>query len=198
MRVAIVSKTKMQTDRCVGGIDIDNNRSLRLLRDGGLNQPTNTEFEVGQLWNIEYLQRQNLTPPHIEDVIVGAKQLLMNSINLRQVIHNSEMPIWQADPSNLFGGLIRFTGNGSGYISHRIGLPDQSTGFWISDRDLDFDNDKYYYAPNRRLAFVGVTEPLERIPRNTLIRVSLARWWRPENDPSFEERCYVQLSGWYL
>ena len=40
--------------------------------------------------------------------------------------------------------------------------------------------------------------PIKVIPAGTLVRVSLARWWRPEDsEPNFEERCYLQLSGWY-
>jgi hypothetical protein len=31
---------------------------------------------------------------------------------------------------------------------------------------------------------------------NTLLRLSLARWW--QQAPELEERCYLQLSGWYL
>ena len=29
------------------------------------------------------------------------------------------------------------------------------------------------------------------------MRVSLARWWRPEDTPEVEEKCYAQLSGWF-
>jgi ATP-dependent DNA helicase RecQ len=36
------------------------------------------------------------------------------------------------------------------------------------------------------------------IPAGTLLRVSLAHWWRPAEKPEEEERCYVQLSGWFL
>ena len=36
------------------------------------------------------------------------------------------------------------------------------------------------------------------IPAGTLVRVSLAHWWRPEDDHTGELRCYVQLSGWFL
>jgi epoxyqueuosine reductase len=40
--------------------------------------------------------------------------------------------------------------------------------------------------------------PPPTIPAGTLVRVSLARWWRPDaNDTSFPERCFVQLSGWF-
>ncbi len=36
------------------------------------------------------------------------------------------------------------------------------------------------------------------IPANTLVRVSLARWWRPTNaEPDFPVRCYMQIYGWH-
>src|SRR5262249_30308746 len=50
----------------------------------------------------------------------------------------------------------------------------------------------------RTLTFVGFQEPLEVIPAGTLLRVSLAHWWRPKDKPEEELRCYVQLSGWFL
>jgi ATP-dependent DNA helicase RecQ len=46
--------------------------------------------------------------------------------------------------------------------------------------------------------FVGFQEPVEVIPAGTLLRVSLAHWWRPREDADVEPRCYVQLSGWYV
>jgi len=36
----------------------------------------------------------------------------------------------------------------------------------------------------------------KQIPADTLLRVSLARWW--DNEGRHEERCYLQLSGWYV
>ena len=49
----------------------------------------------------------------------------------------------------------------------------------------------------RTLTFVGFQQPLPQIPAGTLLRVSLAHWWRPDEMPDGELRCYVQLSGWY-
>ena len=48
------------------------------------------------------------------------------------------------------------------------------------------------------LTFVGFQEPLEIIPAGTLLRVSLAHWWRPEDTPEAEECRYAQLSGWFF
>jgi hypothetical protein len=58
-----------------------------------------------------------------------------------------------------------------------------------------------YFGPQGLLdvPFVGFDEPVDVIPAASLIRLSLARWWKhPEADEDFELRCYLQLSGWYL
>jgi ATP-dependent DNA helicase RecQ len=45
---------------------------------------------------------------------------------------------------------------------------------------------------------VGFQEPIERIASGTIVRVSLAHWWRPKDRPEDELRCHVQLSGWLI
>ena len=89
-RVLIVAKTRMHGAVCVSGLTRDTTSSIRLLRPDRSNQPINTSFDVGQVWELEFHQ----------------------------------------------------------------------------------------------------------IPLNTLVRISLARWWVPAG--MSEERCYLQLSGWYL
>lgn len=42
----------------------------------------------------------------------------------------------------------------------------------------------------------GFQTPLDYIPQGTVLRMSLANWWKKGD--SDEERCYLQLSGWYL
>ncbi len=44
------------------------------------------------------------------------------------------------------------------------------------------------------ISYVGSAEPLETIEPGSLIRLSLAHWWKPE-DSVDDERCYLQLSG---
>jgi hypothetical protein len=80
-----------------------------------------------------------------------------------------------------------------------------STGFWLPDRPLTLQEEAagrhYYVYPGlggvRRLRYVGATEPLLEIREDQLVRVSLARWWQPDDDPAMELRCYLQLSGSY-
>jgi ATP-dependent DNA helicase RecQ len=90
------------------------------------------------------------------------------------------------------------------FIAARSGLPSRSTQFWIPDQPFQMDCEgkriRYRYPTadgGRTLAFVGFQEPVEVIPPGTLVRVSLAHWWRPKDKPEEELRCYVQLSGWH-
>jgi ATP-dependent DNA helicase RecQ len=50
----------------------------------------------------------------------------------------------------------------------------------------------------RTLTFVGFQEPIPEIPAGALLRVSLAHRWRPADRPEEEDRCFVQLSGWFF
>ena len=202
-RVLIVAKTRMGNySACVGGLNLEANQSVRLLGPDGANQPSSTKFDVGQIWDIQYLQPQNLIPPHYEDVIIQSSRFVEQVINIRETLVQKVQP-WQGGTSKLFGGLLVFQ-NGKGYISRARGIPSMSTGYWIPDKPLIkgllnekinyiYDHGRYYatYVP-----YVGFADPIDQIPAGTLVRISLARWWSPQG--TSEERCYLQLSGWYL
>lgn len=47
-----------------------------------------------------------------------------------------------------------------------------------------------------RIKFVGYQNPIDIIPQGSVIRLSLANWWNTDN--TTEDRCYLQLSGWYI
>ncbi|MFP4441222.1 MAG: hypothetical protein ACLFVO_28645, partial [Chloroflexaceae bacterium] len=81
-------------------------------------------------------------------------------------------------------------------------VPDQSVGFWMIPADLHRQdrNQKPRYILDHHgldMPYVGFAPAVGTLPAGTLVRVSLARWWRPE-DSYEEERCYLQLSGWYV
>jgi hypothetical protein len=208
-RVLIVAKTRMSNDACVGGLALDTNRNVRLLRPGGLHQPENTSFDVGQVWELDSHQPSHLTPPHIEDVIVTKEHYVGQQPDLRNFLMQRIQP-WRGGLDKLFDGLLVIEG-ASGYVSRYKGIPKCSVGYWLPDTSLTmtFKNNKPSYqleyrsrensSPHRRsfsIKYVGFSNPIYRIPAGSLIRVSLARWWvQPETD---EERCYLQLSGWYL
>ena len=185
--------------RCIGGLD-SNGASVRLLTSSGSYYCASAPFLIGQDWEVGYTPKLNLIPPHVEDVLVHSSRLVGNNANLRAHILNLVVP-WTGGISQVFGGLIRFTGSGSGYVSKEGGVPNQSTGFWLPDCDLHLRSDGKHYdygtsPPCRGLAYVGESPAIRLIPANTLVRVSLARWWRPDAaEPDFEERCYPPVSG---
>ncbi len=52
-RVLIVAKTRMSSGVCVSGLT-RSSKSIRLIPKGRFNQPIDTEFEVGQAWDIDF------------------------------------------------------------------------------------------------------------------------------------------------
>lgn len=204
MKTLIVAKTHMSDAACVGGMVYTSGQSLRLLQADGRNHPKDTDYEVGSVWELDFEPRSDPTPPHVEDVLVFRKHYLGLQSRM-DLFLSSKIEPWKGDPQYLFDGLIRFTQNGSGYICRRIGLPNCSTGYWIPDRPLirvaNNNKDRYQYQNKLRtvcITYVGFDPPIDRIEAGSLVRVSLARWWTPPDSPDMEERCYLQLSGWYI
>lgn len=204
MDVLILSKTHMNNGKCcVGGIT-GSGRYVRLLTPTGENQPENTDLKPRQVWEVEFTERPNMTPPHVEDVLVSSRKIkgsLKDEITILEFIKQRNIEIWQGSPDILFDGKIKWTNNGSGFINKEA-VSEHSVGFWIADKDLTksiyFNKPRYSYQGSngwRSLPYVGFDEPLEVIPKGTLIRVSLARWW--DTKGTTELRCPLQLSGWY-
>jgi len=203
MRTLIVGRTRMGgARRCIGGLCADG-RSIRLLNANGDHWDVSAPYQLGQVWDLQFHDQPNVRPPHVENVIVTASTYVGPEVDPRAGILARVQP-WQGNVSALFGGAVRYTGNHNGYIESVV--PDRSTWFWIPDRDLTLrDDGKHYDYPAtlfgatipRGLSYVGELTPIATIPAGTLVRVSLARWWRPDDDESFPERCYLQLSGWF-
>lgn len=204
MEILITSKTHKGKAACVGGMIICNNTFVRLLSPGNWDQYADTDFDIGDIWDVKFTNRENITPPHIEDTIIYSKNYLRKVENISDFISNSGVEIFRGSPNRIFNGLLNWTRSGGGYIGDRDNLPNNSVGFWISDRDLKLEaDDKHYhynpintFAQIKRFPYVGFEPTVEVIPSGTLMRVSLARWWKPE-DSEMSERCYLQLSGWY-
>ena len=203
MEVLIVAKTHMKNSACVGGFQISTKRNVRLLTSKGDNQPVDTDFEIGQIWNIDYTDRTQITIPHIEDVLISKKEFIQYQDSVGKFLTDNAI-IWRGMPTNIFDGKVHFERARSGYITSKSGLPSQSVGFWIADRDLELtilnDQKHYFYFGDDGgifvFPYVGYSRVIETIKSGTVIRVSLARWWRP-NERVEEKRCYCQLSGWY-
>lgn len=205
MDVVIVSKTHISTATCVGGV-FTNGRLVRLLDSNGHNQDKDTDIEIGDVYTIEYLERDNNKPPHVEDIIVLSMTFKYKFETIDRMVaylrETLNITIWKGSPNELFDGALQWTENGSGYISQDGVIPTHSVGFWIPDKDLIkyifSDRVRYKYPQSkgwRNLPYVGFEEPIDIIPSGTLIRVSLARWW--DTDGKTENRCSLQLSNWY-
>ncbi|AXP80539.1 hypothetical protein CJ739_1450 [Mariniflexile rhizosphaerae] len=199
MEVLVTSKTSWGNSYCIGGLEIATNRFVRLMTTIGSYQPLTAPYQIGQVWDLDY-HNNPAAPPHIEDVwIYRNNGLIRNIPNIINYISQNCL-VWDGDFNVLFGGLLRWTGNGSGHINNPNNLPNNSVGFWICDRDLTYDGAKYYIynrgflQTNKRLPYKGVLPAIPVIPAGTLIRVSLAKWFPSEH---VESRCYLQLSGWY-
>ncbi|MDE6823918.1 MAG: hypothetical protein K2J27_04220 [Duncaniella sp.] len=203
-KVIIVSRTKMANGVCVGAIIESTGELIRVHDEHGANLPSDTPYQVGDRWEMNVENAWNARPiPHIEDKqtipfrkienigIDGIKRFIRgNSFGKRLTIGSL---------SETFDGKLHLNGNNN-YIT-RDGIPGFSTQFWISDRDLihhvkTYNNNEthYYMYGDNRLKFVGFQEHVSRIPTGTIIRLSLANWWNGKG----EDRCYLQLSGWYL
>lgn len=197
----IVSKTHMLSNACVGGI-LRNGRFVRLLDGNGRNQPSNTDIEIGDVYTITFRDRQDKRPPHVEDILIDSMKYeysLSSQDMVECLIHDLKVNIWKGSTERLFNGTLQWTRGGSGFVSESGAIPENSVGFWIPDKDLtrkDFNDKVRYSYPirYRDISFVGFQNPVDKIPAGTLVRVSLARWWSPNEE---EKRCYLQLSGWY-
>lgn len=187
------------TNRCIGGLAQDG-KSLRLIKQGG-QWDTSSQFDVGDIWDIDFTPVGGLVAPHTEDVMVTKFSYVGEQNGLAGHLLSRLNP-WRGGIEQVFGGLLGFTGNGNGYISHANGVPNYSTWFWVPDQDLILRNDgKHYDYPGqysfKGMSYVGEANAIPVIPSGTLVRVSLARWWKPQDIDDIEERCYLQLSGWY-
>jgi hypothetical protein len=203
-RVLIVSKTLMGSQACVGGLTFDTNQSVRLLTRDGSNQSAYTSFEIGTVWDLCFHKSRAIHPPHVEDVIVTSKKYRAKVQNMRSFLMPRVQP-WCGGLDVLFDGLLTIVPAKSCYIARSDGIPRCSTGYWLPDKPLTLENyqgNKPYYRfplqdePAVMIKYVGFASPIPEIAAHTLVRVSLARWW--DNDGRHEERCYFQISGWYL
>ena len=205
VKVLIVAKTRQGSGACIGGITFEG-QSVRLIAaDAATNERAGLEYQVGGVWEIEATPPPQVTPPHVENVIVHAKRRLGNMANPIPFIEE-RMPPGVGGVERLYEGLTNVAPGGSLFIAQRTGVPPYSTTFWRPDQPLQRDEEgkriRYRYPTpdgGRTLVFVGFQEPLAVIPAGALVRVSLAHWWRPRDaGDEVELRCYVQLSGWFL
>ena len=208
MRVLIVAKTRMGSGACIGAIT-EKGESVRLIPlNADPHDGANREYEVGDVWKIIGEPETSLIPPHNENFVVHSKVRLYKMEDARELIGAIEllMPPKTGDPRQLYEGLLKTTDSGSLYLPPGSDVPPYSTMFWRTDEQLIRETDqrklRYRYPTENggcTLTFVGYQKTLPRqFQADTLLRVSLAHWWRPDNTPHVELRCYVQISGWFL
>ncbi|WP_434036008.1 dual OB domain-containing protein [Formosa sp. 4Alg 33] len=216
MEVLITSKTKFGKNHvCVGGLVVKENRFIRLLNRGGARNPSgwyqfaDTPLNIGDIWDIDFNDSPNAVEPHLEDVFIKINKKVSEVSDIADFIKKSGVTIWEGNITNTFESKLEWLGNGSGYLPETIKeMPVQSVGFWISDIDITLSDSRYFYkyklmgliTISKSLKWVGMEKPIETIPKGTLIRVSLAKWWPPKDkldDYAVPHGCYLQLSGWY-
>jgi ATP-dependent DNA helicase RecQ len=202
VRVVVVSKTRLGQSACVGAHDLDDFRSLRLFKHDQTYLLQDAQIEIGDVLELEYRDRPNLQPPHIEDVLVAesSARRIARQPDLARLIRERDT-VWESVPE-LFDGRLRFTPSGSAYVSAEGPFPTRSTGYWLIDNPLTRftfgEKVKYRWDGEgqlRRMPYVGLAESVESIPAGTLVRLSLSR---PNAPPGQPRGCWLQLSGWYL
>lgn len=212
-KVLIVSKTRMADDKvCVGGVDVERKRSVRLMKaDGKHEKVSECPYEIYDVWELDYISSNQRPAPHVEDVNVFnrskkgvLKSELRSTEEFAKLLRQSNIPVFSGGLLNCFDGKLKCTQYGTLYINEK-NVPQYSTCFWICDRPVrrrDFRGKvRYNYNDGTRdwgynIAYVGLSEPAAQIQGGSLIRLSLAHWWSPD-DSEDEERCYLQLSGYF-
>ena len=201
----------MANDRvCVGGIDLDNKRSVRLLTSTGVHETlAECPYNIWDIWDVTYRISNRRPKPHTEDVNVISRARLdsLGALNRRidkfsSILEDCAIPFFRGPLTESFDGKLKITDNGSLFISEE-NVSDYSTCFWICDRNLlgyeSRGKMKFRYNDNSTMygytvSYVGLSDISKTIPAGSLVRLSLAHWWSPD-DSDDEERCYLQLSG---
>lgn len=201
--VVILARTRMNNGHvCVGGYDRDNHRYVRLLTGNAENQNEDAPYQVGQVYSISYENRQQLVPPHCEDVCVQTSHLIST---LTEELPNilSSIAISNIHIRDLFNGCLHWE-HGSGFLLENENRPNFSVVVVTLNHDLFLHRDEgqsrfrfFEHGNAYTVKYVGVDSNLPRkIAAGTFLRFSLARWW--DNEGRYPiERAYLQLSAIY-
>lgn len=206
MNVLVLARTRMTADRvCVGGLEVDTGRSVRLLGSDWSNLHQDHPIRPGEVWDLTYRDHPDPTPPHVEDVIVSHGSRLRGVAEMRSELLAIVEP-WRGPVESIFDGRLQTNVNGKAYVGPQPPLPSGSVGLWISEYPLSFSRvpahqgRRYWFpegAPLTSVAYVGMEPQLEVIPAGALVRFSLSRWAAFPQE-SEEKRCRLQVSGWFL
>jgi hypothetical protein len=197
-KVTIVSRTRMKSGVCIGGLTREDHRSVRLLpATGDHAHPADAPYKVGDVWDLELRPALAIERPHVEDALVVGGRRVAPQMGLGTWLAANTHP-WTGGAEALYDGKLRLTPSGRAYIS-RDDVSSVSVGFWLPNRDLVLDETgTRYTAPWRdnqiSVAYVGECAPEPFICAGTLVRVSLSRWLLTRTGI---EGCWLQISGWY-
>ncbi len=140
MKVVIVAKTRKGHGACVGGLTFDG-RSVRLVHPQEESVDRfNMAYEIGDVWDVDAVDAPQLTPPHVENVLVSGGRKLPAIDNVA-AFATSHMPPQAGGIDALYEGLTQATKAGALYIAERTGVPGFSTMLWRPDQPLMRDDD---------------------------------------------------------
>lgn len=207
-KILILARTKMKDDKlCIGACILANNQYVRLLDTDEQNLKGIVPYNIGEVYEIEFCKRNEITPPHIEDVVV------LNSSYLGLMDRNdffarlNQLNLNLGCVRNLFDGCLNWDGY-NGYLLknniHNGSVCITSLNYHLTRFDNDPKHfkvklDNHWYS----IPYVGDRniDGVKYLPKGTLIRFSLARWWaghgRLDRFGNPEFRSYLQISGFY-
>ncbi len=123
MKVLIVAKTRQGSGACIGGITLDEGRSVRLIAaDAAWNEHIGLEYEVGEVWEVDAAPAERVIPPHVENIVVRSKHRLGLMTDPVPFIE-AHMPPRVGGTDLLYDGLAQATRTGALYIAERTGIP---------------------------------------------------------------------------
>ena len=94
MKVLIVAKTRHGSGACIGGITLDEGRSVRLIAaDAAFNEHVGLEYNVGEVWEVDATPAEHVIPPHVENIIVRSKCRLAAMSAPEQFIETHMPPV---------------------------------------------------------------------------------------------------------
>ncbi|HRQ73152.1 MAG TPA: hypothetical protein PLU35_09005 [Phycisphaerales bacterium] len=202
MMAVVVAKTRMRNNICIGAVDVENGGSLRLVPRERPEYHSWPSFDarIGTVVALRGIRPARVLPPHVEDFLVAHWETASRIEDLPEWIRG-RCDAWTGDRSCMFGGAIRFTPRGKAFVQRGDPLPSGSVGFWELPADMAIqDGPRPRYVMGGRspidVPYVGLGKPIPIIPAGTLVRVSLSRWWAPD-DASMPESCWLQLSGFF-
>lgn len=206
----IVAKTRMYANVCVGSICMRTGESFRLLDISGNHQPTDSKFNIGEVWKVTLnVDKSDNVNPHTEDARLSkyhTSELIKEDVNVVEVARKFNLIKQYPNITSIFMGTINDKVKGTLYVEEQKGASlFISTEFVQLNEELNvksMEDGKIYYEPDRGLfrapqaKFVGFQNPVKKLEEGTVLRFSLTRLYTPD-ETKIKPSYWVQLSGWF-